>query len=119
MDDKDVSEGHDDEIQGDILIPRRVAFIIDQSYSMHGPKWTKTIPSTAQYFHRFHLDITTIFSLGFNTITTRVLKTNLKQINTIRRAMKHNSFFWFTCFHYNQNRTHQMKLILSTKRWPS
>eukprot|EP01083_Nonionella_stella_P274790 932960_1 len=48
MDDKDVSEGHDDEIQGDILIPRRVAFIIDQSYSMHGPKWTKTISSTVQ-----------------------------------------------------------------------
>eukprot|EP01083_Nonionella_stella_P120594 361440_1 len=48
MDDKDVSEGHDDEIQGDMLIPRRVAFIIDQSYSMHGPKWTKTISSTVQ-----------------------------------------------------------------------
>eukprot|EP01083_Nonionella_stella_P032467 88889_1 len=48
LDDKDACEGHDDKIQGDILIPRRVVFLIDQSYSMHGVKWTNTISATVQ-----------------------------------------------------------------------
>eukprot|EP01083_Nonionella_stella_P295298 1003634_1 len=41
---QDMNEGHaDDNIHRNILIPRRVVFVIDQSGSMSGGKWTSAI----------------------------------------------------------------------------
>ena len=42
----DISEGNNDEIKSNILIPRRVIFVIDRSGSMSGSKWNKTISAT-------------------------------------------------------------------------
>eukprot|EP01083_Nonionella_stella_P032398 88696_1 len=45
-DEKDIFEGYGDDIKENVLIPRRVVFVIDRSGSMSGHKWNKTIAAT-------------------------------------------------------------------------
>ena len=87
--DNDIEEGSNDEIKSNVLIPRRVIFLIDKSGSMSGIKWDKTILSTINALKLLRINYDRFGIIFFNNNNNGLLITaNNKNILNLIQCIK-------------------------------
>ena len=95
INDMDTWKGDNDDIKENILIPRRVVFIIDRSASMSGIKWKNTILSTITTLKQLRINYDryciTFFDHNITLETNSLILTNNKSISNSIKYLKSKS----------------------------
>eukprot|EP01084_Bolivina_argentea_P121295 214942_1 len=84
INENDICEGFSDKVKDNVLIPRRVIFVIDKSSSMRGTKWDKTIFATVETLKKLRIHdryAIMFFNCGIEMHHQTMIKANAKNVN--------------------------------------